>query len=42
VFTTTDVGPIRLGVVGLTLMLLSIFRPQGILGNRAEALVDER
>jgi branched-chain amino acid transport system permease protein len=42
VFTTTDVGPIRLGVVGLTLMLLSIFRPQGILGNRAEALVDEQ
>jgi branched-chain amino acid transport system permease protein len=42
VFTTTDVGPIRLAVVGLTLMLLIIFRPQGILGNREEALVDER
>jgi len=41
-FSTTDVGPIRLAVVGLTLMLLSIFRPQGILGNREEALVDER
>jgi len=42
VFTTTDVGPLRLALVGLTLMLLMIFRPQGILGNRAEALVDER
>lgn len=38
--STTDVGPIRLGLVGLTLMLLMIFRPQGILGNREEALVD--
>ena len=41
-FSTTDVGPIRLAFVGLTLMLLMIFRPQGILGNREEALVDER
>lgn len=41
-FTASDTGPLRLAAVGLTLMLLMIFRPQGILGNRQEALIDER
>jgi branched-chain amino acid transport system permease protein len=40
--TSTDVGPIRIAVVGLTLMVLMIYRPQGLFGNRQEALIDER
>jgi len=39
--TPTDTGPIRVGLVGLALMLLMIFRPQGIFGNRAESMVDD-
>jgi len=39
---TTDVGAVRFALVGLLLMLLMIFRPQGILGRREELLVDER
>ncbi|MEX2626371.1 MAG: branched-chain amino acid ABC transporter permease [Ilumatobacteraceae bacterium] len=38
----TDLGSLRLAVVGLVLMLLVIFRPQGILGRREESFVDER
>jgi len=38
----TQIGAIRFALVGLALMLLMIFRPQGILGNRQEALVGER
>jgi len=38
----SDTGPIRLALVGLTLILLMVFRPQGLFGNRAEALVDEQ
>jgi neutral amino acid transport system permease protein len=30
----TDVGPLRFALVGLALMLLMIFRPQGIFGDR--------
>jgi branched-chain amino acid transport system permease protein len=41
-FTPTDTGPLRLAAVGLTLMLLMVFRPQGLFGNRQEALIDER
>jgi neutral amino acid transport system permease protein len=41
VLEPTDIGPIRLALVGLTLMLLMIFRPQGLFGNRLDALVDE-
>lgn len=40
--TTSDTGPVRIAVVGLTLMVLMIYRPQGIFGNRQEALIDER
>ncbi|MBM3671849.1 MAG: branched-chain amino acid ABC transporter permease [Actinobacteria bacterium] len=42
VLTSTDAGPLRLAFVGLTLMLLMIYRPQGIFGNRQEALIDDR
>lgn len=40
-FTQSDTGPIRIAFVGLALMALMIFRPQGMFGNRAEALVDD-
>ncbi len=33
-------GAIRLALVGLTLMLLMIFRPQGILGDKQEMMLD--
>jgi len=35
-----DVGAIRFALVGLGLMLLMIFRPQGVLGKRQEVLID--
>ncbi len=38
----TDVGPFRMMLVGLALMLLMIFRPQGLLGKREEVLLDAR
>jgi branched-chain amino acid transport system permease protein len=40
--SSADVGAVRFGLVGLGLMLLMIFRPQGLLGSRKESLVDER
>jgi neutral amino acid transport system permease protein len=41
VLDSTDVGPIRFALVGLALILLIVFRPQGIFGNREEALIDD-
>lgn len=38
----TQVGPIRFILVGVALMLLMIFRPQGILGDRKELALDAR
>ncbi|MFM8238776.1 MAG: branched-chain amino acid ABC transporter permease [Actinomycetota bacterium] len=38
----TQVGPIRFILVGLGLMLLMIFRPQGILGDKKEIALDAR
>ncbi len=40
--TTTQIGPIRFILVGIGLMLLMIFRPQGILGDRKELMLDAR
>ena len=40
--TTTQIGPIRFILVGVALMLLMIFRPQGILGDRRELALDGR
>jgi neutral amino acid transport system permease protein len=40
VLDETDIGALRFALVGLGLMLLMIFRPQGILGKREEVLVD--
>ena len=42
VLDATDVGPIRFALVGLALIVLIVFRPQGIFGNREEALIDEQ
>ncbi len=41
-FDPSDVAAIRFALVGLALMLLMIFRPQGILGSKEEMLVDGR
>ena len=40
--TPTDVGSIRFMLMGLGLMLLMIFRPQGIFGDRRELALDAR
>jgi branched-chain amino acid transport system permease protein len=39
---STDVGAVRLVLVGLGLMLLIIFRPQGIFGDKREIALDVR
>lgn len=39
---STDAGAVRFMIVGLALMLLMIFRPQGILGDRKELALDAR
>jgi neutral amino acid transport system permease protein len=41
VLTPTQVGPIRFVVVGLLIMLLVIFRPQGFLGSRTEVMIGD-
>lgn len=40
VVETTDVGAIRFAAVGIGLMLLMAYRPQGIFGRREEVLLD--
>jgi neutral amino acid transport system permease protein len=40
VIDSTDVGAVRFALVGLMLMLLMVFRPQGVLGRREELLLD--
>ncbi|HEX6233310.1 MAG TPA: branched-chain amino acid ABC transporter permease [Jiangellaceae bacterium] len=40
--TTNQVGPVRFMFVGLILILLLVFRPQGIFGNRKELAFDVR
>jgi neutral amino acid transport system permease protein len=42
IISPTEVGAVRFALVGLGLMLLMIYRPQGILGDREEMLVSER
>ena len=37
-----DVGAIRFALVGLGLMALMVFRPQGLLGEREGAILDDR
>jgi len=40
--TGTQVGQVRFMLVGLALMLLMVYRPQGILGDRREIALDAR
>jgi neutral amino acid transport system permease protein len=40
VMPSGTVGPVRLAVVGAALVLLMVFRPQGILGNKREMMLD--
>ena len=40
--TSSDIGVLRFAIVGLMLMLLMIFRPQGLFGNRKEMALDGR
>jgi branched-chain amino acid transport system permease protein len=39
---STQVGQINLALIGLMLMLLMIFRPQGVFGSRKEMAFDDR
>ena len=41
VFEPKDVGSVRFMLVGLLIMLLVIFRPQGILGSREEVMIGD-
>src|SRR5215217_3570890 len=40
--SATDVAQIRFVLIGIGLMLLLVFRPQGILGDRREVMLDAR
>ena len=40
--TTSEVAQVRFVLVGVALMLLMIYRPQGILGDRKEIALDAR
>jgi neutral amino acid transport system permease protein len=42
IMVRSQVGPVRFMLVGLTLMLLMIFRPQGIFGDKREIAIDAR
>jgi neutral amino acid transport system permease protein len=42
VMDSNDVGPVRFMLVGLGLILLLIFRPQGIFGDKREIALDAR
>jgi branched-chain amino acid transport system permease protein len=42
IMSRSQVGPVRFMLVGLTLMLLMIFRPQGIFGDKREIAIDAR
>ncbi len=42
IINNTQVGQVRFMLVGLALMLLMIFRPQGIFGDKRELAIDAR
>ena len=42
VIASTDTGAARFVVVGFSVVLLLVFRPQGLLGDRSEAMIGER
>jgi branched-chain amino acid transport system permease protein len=41
-FDQNKIGPVRLILTGLVIMLLMIFRPQGIFGDRNEVRISAR
>jgi len=40
--TGTQVGQVRFMMIGLALILLAAFRPQGIFGSKEEMALDDR
>jgi branched-chain amino acid transport system permease protein len=42
ILSPSDAGQLKLVFVGVGMMALMIFRPQGLLGDREETLIDER
>jgi neutral amino acid transport system permease protein len=42
ILSATDVAQLRYVLVGIGLMLLLVFRPQGIFGDRREVMLDAR
>ena len=42
VISVEDIGAVRVAFVGLALILLMAFRPQGILGKREEVILESR
>ena len=41
ILDSTDTGAVRFVVVGVAIVLLLVFRPQGLLGNKEEALIGD-
>jgi ABC-type branched-subunit amino acid transport system permease subunit len=41
IIDSTDTGAVRFVVVGVAIVLLLVFRPQGLLGNKEEALIGD-
>lgn len=42
ILDTNDAGALRYVIVGVSLVLLLVFRPQGIFGNKEEAMIGDR
>ena len=42
IISPTDTGAVRYVLVGIAIVLLLVFRPQGIFGDKAEAMIGER
>lgn len=42
VIDSTDAGAVRFVVVGVAIVLLLVFRPQGLLGDKGEAMIGDR
>ena len=41
IIDSTDTGAVRFVVVGVAIVLLLVFRPQGLLGNKEEAMIGD-
>ncbi|MDQ3352282.1 MAG: branched-chain amino acid ABC transporter permease, partial [Actinomycetota bacterium] len=42
ILDTTQVGPTNQILIGMLLILLMVYRPQGLFGNRKEMAIDSR